>query len=791
MAKRIRRSKSNKKSSVDKQIEQLKKASGGKVSDQLDALIDSIREEEEKEDDFLNIDNLLKELEKSRKKDEQEKKKKQRESKKAVDNAIKKIKNGNKRETQTDNIDPRILRLLGLEDYEVELDYDDYKRLLKERMTADRMGGGKEEEEGDNELLKDEFKRARTKSGSFKVKANKNKRKVRTSNFVSKKPRRQPKPKSVNATKLLPSAGQTSSPENVKVEIQEDTQEQLLPLSKTLNDINDNLDKLLKIEQQKLELENQAAREAAKKEETEGFRKKEAELEDTDEKKSAKKISKTLKPASSLFDSIINFFKNILLGGAINLILDIIQNPGKYLKPLIDFGNFIIDFINDKIIKFINDIVFAPINAYIGLWNKAFNEIEWALKQLAKVLPGIPTPKLPRIPTVAIPNIPNIPYPNWIQQQEGGGQVIDVKNLSLFDGGAIDKLTGLQIKGMGKDTQLIAAQPGEIMMSKKAVDMFGASNLLAANAMAGGNNTPKFGKIQGLQNGGQVYDIRRARSRDVGTPTMGAAPKGILIVPGHYGYGGGTPGSTSGLSRQAGMASGWDEYLANVRIGREVVRQVKELNSAIPIRFYEKPGGFENSNAGLANAIAHYKDLESQGYEVIELHHDEPRGRGGLLGSYTNYSTLDKRLAELGGNFGYGYKGRFATGYGMNKAGISMFEVAPLGGDYERGLISGDRNAAISGAAPLVQAITEVYGGNRQSPTPQTTGQVSRQVIDIKISPPTPQGGGTAVLPVPVGQQGQVNSAASAAQKQVPGFSAEDSSNFDLIVVKSIYNIVG
>ena len=782
MAKRIRRSKSNKKSAVDKQIEQLKKASGGKVSDQLDALIDSIREEEEKEDDFLNVDNLLKELEKSRKKDEQEKKKKQRESKKAVDNAIKKIKNGNKKETQTENIDPRILKLLGLEDYEAELDYEDYKRLLKEKMAADRMGGGKgEEEEGDNELLKNEFRRAQKQSGSFKVQANRNKRKTKTSNFVSKRPSRKPKPKSVKVTKLLPSAGQTSSPENVKAEIQEDTQEQLLPLSKTLDDINNNLDKLLKIERQKLELEKQAAREAAKKEETEGFRKKEAELEDT-EKKSAEKVSKTLKPASNIFDSILNFFKNVLLGGAISLILDIIQNPGKYLKPLIDFGNFIIDFINDKIIKFINDIVFAPINAYIGLWNTAFNEIEWALKQLAKVIPNIPTPKLPRIPTVALPYIKPIQYPQWMQQQEGGGEVIDIKNLSLFDGGAIDKLTGLQIKGMGKDTQLIAAQPGEIMMSKKAVDMFGAGNLLAANAMAGGNNKPKFGKIQGFQGGGQVGKVIIGAGH---APTPSNAARGIELGADGRPVWGTADDNSEGTNPNPTYVKEWQAT-------RHVVNTLKTL---VQQRGLSDKIGFRDiyTWAGMKTVP---REVESvRGHQYVDLHFDaRGYGRAGVLPP-ANESATDRSLMNVFGRHDPYFN---PSKKGVTAAGGTLLELARIDDPAIRGLLEEVKRgqqgpASIQMAEKILRGILPSVGGSSvQAHAPVLPPpQVSRPQLNVNIQPYQPYGGGTAVLPVPVGQQGQVNSAASAAQKQVPGFSAEDSSNFDLIVVKSIYNIVG
>ena len=686
---------------------------------------------------------------------------------------------------KSEDVDPRILSLLGLEDIN-DLDYDTYKTLLKERMMAARMSGSKIPTE-ESELIDTEYKKVKSKSGRFKPKPKK--KTVKTSNFVNKKPRRQPKPKSVNATKLLPSAGQTSSPENVKAEIQEDTQEQLLPLSKTLNDINDNLDKLLKIEQQKLELENQAAREAAKKEETEGFRKKEAELEDTEEKKSAKKISKTLKPASSLFDSIINFFKNILLGGAINLILDIIQNPGKYLKPLIDFGNFIIDFINDKIIKFINDIVFAPINAYIGLWNKAFNEIEWALKQLAKVLPGIPTPKLPRIPIVALPNIPRIQYPQWMQQQEGGGQVIDVKNLSLFDGGAIDKLTGLQIKGMGKDTQLIAAQPGEIMMSKKAVDMFGASNLLAANAMAGGNNTPKFGKIQGFQNGGQVGKVIIGAGH---APTPSNAARGIGLGSDNRSVQGTADDGSSGGNRNPTGVKEWEATRHVVSTLKTLVQQ-RGLSDKIGFRDIYSWGGLSRVP----------QEVESvRGQQYVDLHFDARGfGKAGVLPS-ANESATDRSLMNVFGRYSSSYD---PSSKGVTRGGGTLLELARIDDPAIRGLLEEVKRGTqgphslrmaekiLRGILPSVGAspVQADDSGARAPVLPPPPGaQVSRPQLNMNIHPYQPYGGGTAVLPIPTSGQ-TINSAASAAQKQVPGFSAEDSSNFDLIVVKSIYNIVG
>ena len=57
---------------------------------------------------------------------------------------------------------------------------------------------------------------------------------------------------------------------------------------------------------------------------------------------------------------------------------------------------------------------------------------------------------------------------------------------------------------MGADTQLIAAQPGEIVMSKSAVNYWGAGNLLAMNKEGGGTNKPKMGKVAGFRGGGSV-----------------------------------------------------------------------------------------------------------------------------------------------------------------------------------------------------------------------------------------------------------------------------------------------
>ena len=68
-----------------------------------------------------------------------------------------------------ENIDPKILELLGLEDT-TDFTYDEYKTLLREKMVAGRMVDSEMSSE-DTELLTDEFKRVRSNTGEFVIKS--------------------------------------------------------------------------------------------------------------------------------------------------------------------------------------------------------------------------------------------------------------------------------------------------------------------------------------------------------------------------------------------------------------------------------------------------------------------------------------------------------------------------------------------------------------------------------------------------------------------------------------------
>jgi hypothetical protein len=795
MARKSKRKASDKKSAIDKKIQTIRDSSGGNVSEDLDALLGLIREEEEKkEEDFLDVDNLLKELEKSRKRDAAQKKKEAAQKKKT--SALVKRVSDKKEKSKEEEIDPRILELLGL-DFIDDLDYEEYELLLKEKTQKLKNNISDE----DRALLSNERKRVRGSKGSFSQKKPK---KVKTSNFVSKKPKEKPtQEQKVQTDKLLPPSSESSKKvENIKAEVKEENQEQLIPLSNSLTDIEKNLNQILKVNQQKLEIDKQAAKDLETKEENEAFKKKEAQLE-SKKPVVSEKIKRTLAPAKGIFDMITNFFSNVLMGGAVQLLLDIVNNPNKYLKPLIDFGNTFVDYMNG-FVKFVNDYLLFPVNIQIKVLNSAFNEIEYALKQIGRIIPGLGKTKLPDIPELKIPNIPQIPS-NLIQQQEGGGTVIDIKNLSLFDGGAIDGKSGLRIKGLGKDTQLIAAQPGEIMMSKKAVEAYGAKNLLAANALAGGTNKPKFGNIQGFEGGGQVGKLVIGAGH---SPSEENAMKGLAL---------GSDGRpVQGTSQFAnGGVPEWRATRHLVKTMRQLVGQNKALSSMI---------SFENITAykgkkGLRGLPGRVES--TQGSQFIDLHFDARGGRSGVLNPHSNkISSVDKSMASVFGN----YPGVPVEAKGVTAAGGTILEVAAIDdpaiamylGEVSQGKV-GKHSLALANRVLGSMLPGLKGGGSISQPSPNllnmfsNAGSKEAQSIQAKLNrgtsptvvqpsgssvrvpgPPVTMGGGgtTAVLPVPVSQQ-VPSSGSSASQAKVPNFGAEDTSNYDLIVVKSIYNIVG
>lgn len=350
------------------------------------------------------------------------------ESKPSGSSAIVVVPKAEKKESdsvENEDIDPAILRLLGLGDI-FDIDYDTYKTLLRERMAAGRMPDSKIPT-AEVELLTDEFKRVKSKTGRFKVKG----QKIKKESFVGKK-----KPAVAKSIKALP--GRVTPKDTVDAEVitpdgKEPIDEVLGQLALKLNKVDDNVKKIVNttIEQQKEEKETQDDERIE--EDKEKKRAKEKKRESTGLTKTVSSVvGKAMAPAKATFDFLNGFFKKFLFATIVAEIIRFLKSPIEYFRPIVEWINSTITTINKKVegvIKSALDPVNKAIEGFNGQLEGVENTVNGIINNvpgLNRVVPPLDLGRIPVIPTEKIiekVNIPQIPYPaegSAASQQSGG-----------------------------------------------------------------------------------------------------------------------------------------------------------------------------------------------------------------------------------------------------------------------------------------------------------------------------------------------------------------------------------
>ena len=847
------------------------------------------------------------------------------EAKPQQSSALAVIPNAVKQETELvdDEIDERILALLGLENIN-DIDYATYKTLLREKMAEGRMTSTQMPTE-EVELLTNEFKRVKSATGRFKVK----RKKINVGSFFETA---QQKTETTTA-EVEPAGALVGNPmrdlqgpeivEDLEEEQEKDDKsDQFIRnvLAPSLNKIEENLESILGTVTKQFKFDKKESEKAADAAQTTKKKTREKERE-AKVKGGVKDVaSKVVKPVKGLFDMILDFFKNILLGGALLWLVNFLQNPAKAIQPFIDVLDNIIKFVN-SVIKTIFDFIFAPINAAISsIWD-GLGGLEDTLNDLLSMIPRLPgqDPFEP-LDNINEENKPKFEAPQFRTDEEGnyiplenpfgdpeanqplvapatteapvqgqtqggtvlnvndqgqtqGGTVLNVNDMAFTQGGPIKEDSGVNITGMGKDTQLIAAQPGEVMMSRPAVQMIGAENLLAANAAAGSSNKPKMGSIMGLQNGGMVFDPKdplgsfQRMNQEFSKPLPGTQPPVMFpgasplfqspatqmfqpqspVIPSgpkrisganydvilpldHTKKPGTIPDTPGGNTFTNSNATGADgrEREHQDKAASLVGKKLTDMGLRVKIMTPEEYPSYQDYDKALAT-------FASKGIKIVPLHFDAIRGAGGV-GFLTRTKAGDAGDARLAGPI---------------QQALSEFQSA----NPELGNISSDTmgNATINRAAETDAALVELgvmvdwenrYGpdftqsakfdqlatsvskaifkgggfgippvsGTVQtsplvSPTEQSTTMSSSpqalQAPAMRVSPTTgllippgpPGQRQTNVIMAGVGGQQRLNSgptsAAMASQKRLPAISPIDGGNNEMIVIKSIYNIVG
>ena len=266
-------------------------------------------------------------------------------------------------------------------------------------------------------------------------------------------------------------------------------------------EVVEKLDELIKVIKADNELEKKEQDYDKKKDASEKRQKRERRIEVKKLITKSGVVQKGVKKLQDLFDTVLKFLGFTLLGQIIKFIQDFISNPKNkgFIEGIQDFIRSIpgrlaearlkiqgvIDWFKgtvEQVKKFANDFRELLKNApFLGDIFKTQEEKDTARQVEEERRQG---------------------------QREAGGDVLQTEPFGgLFNSG------GGMIPFLGTDTVPAMLTPGEFVMSRGAVNMFGADTMMAMNKAGGGTNIPKYGLVPGYSGGGFVEKMGMTRSQ--------------------------------------------------------------------------------------------------------------------------------------------------------------------------------------------------------------------------------------------------------------------------------------
>ena len=430
------------------------------------------------------------------------------------------------RATQTNTgIDPQIAELLGL-DFTADLDREDYISLLKERMMAGRMSSSKLSSE-ETELITDEFKRVkRDTRKTFKVK----KTKITPDSFKKKT-------SSLRAganQKSLPGTGRGGALTVRKTKIDPgalvksggEEKEQSI-LEKILASVNSILGTLREDQKSKKKIADQERRKGERSKRIG----KEDKLESGIFKGLAKAAKKILKPVEGILSRILKFIGTILIGKVLIAIVDWMSDKenekklnaiGRFLKDtwpallagFLLFGSGLTGFITGLLLSV------AGFTLKLGV---ALTRLALAHPLAAAAILGTGAVVYSALKNEGTreeenkKDDKNIVTPTETRKKgetPSGAQLMDETTRQRGFGGMFNSGGIVPGSGPNKDTIPAMLTPGEFVMSRGAVQQYGADTLSSMNSMGGGTNRPMIRGGVTYANGGGIVDKKQTLPPD-------------------------------------------------------------------------------------------------------------------------------------------------------------------------------------------------------------------------------------------------------------------------------------
>jgi hypothetical protein len=437
----------------------------------------------------------------------------------------------------SESIDERILRLIGLEDV-FDIDYGTYSTLLREKLAAARMTNSQIPSDED-ELLRNEFRRVRGKVGRFKI----NRKRISAGGLgvAGQIPISSNKFFLASKAVVPPDTGGDGGEEKASPEIM-DKLDQLIEAIKKDN----------KIEEKKQETERRQKQNKRREE-------RENRLESIS-KPVQRMVKKVIAPFQNILDRIMRFVQFTLLGFAFNKFMKWFADP-KNEKKVKVIGRFLKDWWPTLLGA--AALFFTPLGKLV---KGVVSLMRFAIPALLKIARRNPYIALATVGAAAIGGIiastlpkkdervadqevfetgQDLSLPSFNQggiigstllkrdervvnkksfnpltlpSFNQGGMNVSMGGLRDTDG-RITNSSGLDVTGAGPDTQLIAAAPGEIVIPKKTVEMYGSDYFMNIIKSSGKTGVPQI--INGIQlanQGGMIGGLRLSGSEKVVQP---------------------------------------------------------------------------------------------------------------------------------------------------------------------------------------------------------------------------------------------------------------------------------
>jgi murein DD-endopeptidase MepM/ murein hydrolase activator NlpD len=670
-----------------------------------------------------------------------------------------------------EEINSQILSIIGLEDV-FDLTYEEYATLLKEAAVRGRMSSSQMTTES-IELVTNELKRVRGKTGRFKVKRGK-------INIDKVMNRRAPSSQRILPQNLTPPDEEEEN-KKVKKFLMGNLPDRLSLVANSLDDINKTL-------QQQLGIEKKVSEEERKSESKSKKAQREREIESKDKKRSDEGIKKLKGPVTGFFDTIKRYFGNILAGSIIVGLVNWFQNPAN--KGAIDkFSNFITDNA-PLILGGILALALLPVaSTLLGFTGSILGGIGILTKAIGG-LGGL----LLKIPGLGAAAAAAAPVAGAIVASG-----VAAVGVTLAMKGAYDLIRG-QLAGGGD-----FAKVDEQLRNKLAG--YG----ITETGMTYKKGSRKQQKLSASQQ--KVYEEIQGKRSELGKLKEERDTK-IKEVESKY--------STKKSKRSARVLT---------EEGKRKVQEVRESYNQKALKLFEQPvvqpqtpavsdyvspfAGARDREMLKASKITGNAPItvgERAGYSASRgrVH----RGRDIAAPSGTGLTVPSESVITDKGTEGtYGNYVVFKDANGVEHFYGHMIEPSPLSigdrvspGDIVGRVGSTGRSTGSHLHWEVSRVMGEVgrprenvidpieVGFSAQTPF---TGKVEAAQL-AKTSPsvptipsPTGRSGIGGFVPVPIGGQQQVTSASSASQPTIPAFSPEDPNNTNIMTIKAIYNLVG